>query len=133
MHLEDVIFPNNDAAATLISCSPVLEELVIRRRPIDNVVDLRVCSKSLMSFTLTLVDIGDYEDSGKIIVIDAPRLAYLSLKEYQHKRFIIINMSALVKVDIDVDFDWTLDNLWERNIIYNLLTNVLGVRDMTIS
>lgn len=96
MHLECVMFHSNDAAAFLVPCSPVLKELVIRR-PLN---DLRVCSKSLKSLSLSFFDISHN------IEIDAPRLKYLSLKDLHHESIRIINMSALVKVDVDIDFDY---------------------------
>ncbi|CAL9230821.1 unnamed protein product [Arabidopsis halleri] len=133
MYLEDVLFPSDEAAGTLISCSPVLEDLKISLNGDDVVVVLRVYSQSLKSFTLKRKDPVDAINGGHSIVVDTPRLKYMSLMDYQFKSFKIISMSDSVKVDLDVNFELMRDNLSERNIIYNLLNNFSGVRDMTIS
>ncbi|CAE6109185.1 unnamed protein product [Arabidopsis arenosa] len=133
MYLEDVFFPSDAAVETLISCSPVLEDLKISLNGDDVVVVLRVYSQSLKSFTLKRADPVNAINGGHSVVVDTPRLEYMSLIDYQFKSFKIISMSDSVKVDLDVNFDLMRDNLSERDIIYNLLNNFSGVRDMTIS
>ncbi|XP_010481236.2 PREDICTED: F-box/FBD/LRR-repeat protein At5g18770-like [Camelina sativa] len=137
MNLSHVKFPSNDAATMLVPCSPVLEELVIRRA-LNTIaeLDLRVCSKSLERLSLSLFYYADNKGGGTAAVIDAPRLKYLSLKASQHEIIRIINISPLATIGLDVlDFASTDDSckFRERNSLYNLLTNVSSVGDMTIS
>jgi len=133
MYLEDVVFPSDAAAETLISCSPVLEDLKLSLHRDDVVVVLRVYSQSLKSFTLKRA-VPVYAINGAhTVLVDTPRLVYMSLIDYQFKSFKIISMSDYVKVDLDVDFELMRDELSERNIVYDLLNNFSGVRNMTIS
>lgn len=64
----------------------------------------RVRSLSLKSLVLVLDGQGDVTYDREV-VIDAPRLKYLSLRDYQSRSFVISNLSSSAKVDIDVDFD----------------------------
>ncbi|CAA7061918.1 unnamed protein product [Microthlaspi erraticum] len=105
MYLEDVIFPSDAAAEALISSSPVLTVLKISLSKNDAVVVLRVCSQSLKSFTLKRADPVYNIRHGHAVVIDTPRLEYLSLMDHQFRDFKIISMSDSVKVDIDVEFE----------------------------
>ncbi|KAF8055057.1 hypothetical protein N665_1304s0010 [Sinapis alba] len=133
MFLEDVVLPSDAAAEALISSSPVLEVLKICLSKDDVVVALRVCSPSLKSFTLKRVQRRFYV-RGHSVVIDAPKLEYLSLMDYyQFRSFKIISMADFVKVDIDVVFVLMTDSLSEKTIIDNLLSNFSGVKDMTMS
>ncbi|XP_020876667.1 F-box/FBD/LRR-repeat protein At5g18770 [Arabidopsis lyrata subsp. lyrata] len=133
MYLEDVFFPSDAAVEMLISCSPVLEDLKISLNRYDDVVVLRVYSQSLKSFTLKRKDPVYAINGAHTVLVDTPRLEYMSLMDYQFKSFKILSMSDSVKVDLDVNFELMRDNLSERNIIYNLLNNFSGVRDVTIS
>ncbi|CAA7061919.1 unnamed protein product [Microthlaspi erraticum] len=133
MYLEDVVFPSDAAAETLISCSPVLEVLKISLSIYDVVVALRVCSQSLKNFTLKRADPDRRVKGAHSVVIDTPRLEYLSLMEYQSKSFKMISMSDSVKVDIDVNLKPMWHELSERNIIHSLLDNFSRVGDLTIS
>ncbi|KAF2613157.1 hypothetical protein F2Q70_00007614 [Brassica cretica] len=104
MYLEDVVLPSDAAAEALISSSQVLEVLKISLSRDDVVVALRVCSASLKSFTLKGVErcyvCGHYS-----VLIDAPKLEYLSLMDYYHFRsFEITSAAESFKVDIDVEF-----------------------------
>ncbi|XP_018477488.2 F-box/FBD/LRR-repeat protein At5g18770-like [Raphanus sativus] len=84
MFLEDVVMPSDAAAEALLSCSPVLEVLKICLSKDDFVVVLRVYSPSLKSFTLKHVNAADAVVHS--VVIDAPKLEYLSLMDYYHFR-----------------------------------------------
>ncbi|KAJ4908170.1 F-box/FBD/LRR-repeat protein [Raphanus sativus] len=98
----------------------------------DFVVALRVCSLSLKSFTLKRVE--PIYPRGHSVLIDAPKLEYLSLMDFYHFRsFEIISKAESFKVDIDVEFEPMTDYLSEQKIIDNLLNNFSGVKDMTMS
>ncbi|WZY80756.1 hypothetical protein YC2023_027140 [Brassica napus] len=119
-------------ALALISSSPVLEVLKICLSRDDFVVALRVCSPSLKSFTLKRVE--PIYPHGHSVLIDAPKLEYLSLVDYYHFRsFEIISKAESFKVDVDVEFELLTDYLAEKKIVYNLLDNFSGVKDMTMS
>ncbi|XP_048627264.1 F-box/FBD/LRR-repeat protein At5g18770-like isoform X2 [Brassica napus] len=133
MFLEDVVMPCDAAAEALISSSPVLEVLKISRSRDDVVVALRVCSASLKSFTLKGAEVlcprGNYS-----VLIDAPKLEYLSLMDYYHFRsFEIINAAESFKVDIDVEFAEKNNFMLELIIFYTFINNFSGVKDITMS
>ncbi|WZZ38611.1 hypothetical protein YC2023_034870 [Brassica napus] len=133
MFLEDVVMPSDAAAEALISCSPVLEVLKICLSKDDFVVALRVCSPSLKSFTLKGVE-RCYVCRHYSVLIDAPKLEYLSLMDYYHFRsFEITSAAESFKVDIDVDFAEKSNFMLEMMIIYSFLNNFSGVKDMTMS
>ncbi|KAL0673273.1 hypothetical protein Bca4012_001254 [Brassica carinata] len=132
MFLEDVVLPSDAAAEALISCSPVLEDLKICISKDDSVLTLRVRSPSLKSFVLRRAE--PFYARGRSVVIDAPKLEYLSLMDYYHfRRFEIISKAESFKVDIDVEFELMSDYLSETKIICNLVKNFSCVKDLTIS
>ncbi|CAH8381420.1 unnamed protein product [Eruca vesicaria subsp. sativa] len=136
MFLEDVVLPSDIAAEALISSSPVLEVLKISLSRYDFVVALRVCSTSLKSFTLKQVKPADDDDDAVLhsVVVDAPKLEYLSLVDYYRVRsFKITSVAESFKVDINVVFGLMIDYLLENKIVYDLLKNFSGVKEMTIS
>ncbi|CAL9231193.1 unnamed protein product [Arabidopsis halleri] len=141
MHLEDNIYNDDDTLENLISSCPVLEDLTIVRSVDETTVKvLRVRSQSLNSLKLVLDSskcwYNDDSDDWEVI-IDAPRLAYLSLKDDQSMSFVISNLGSSAKVDINVSFNvsdiWELEDWFERSNVGKLLTGLSSVRDMTIS
>ncbi|KAL0709727.1 hypothetical protein Bca4012_016705 [Brassica carinata] len=132
MYLEDVVLPSDAAAEELISSSPVLEVLKICLGRDDFAVALRVCSPSLKSFTLKRVQPVYVRNHS--VVIDTPKLEYLSLMDYYHFRsFEITSKAESFKVDIDVEFELMTDYSLEKKIIDDLLNNFSGVKVMTMS
>ncbi|XP_010468212.1 PREDICTED: F-box/FBD/LRR-repeat protein At5g18770-like [Camelina sativa] len=110
----------------------------------ENLVCLKLYSTRLTEFEslslpcLKIMYLKDVKLPRNVVVeIDTPRLKYLTLIDYNFKRFFkIISMSDSVKVDIDIDVDrrdiagYILS---EINVIYNLLSNFTAVKVMTIS
>ncbi|KAJ4875640.1 F-box/FBD/LRR-repeat protein [Raphanus sativus] len=136
LYLEDVVMPSDAAAEALISSSPVLEVLRICLSKDDFVVALRVRSPSLKSFTLKRVEPVDADTPHvkNSVVIDAPKLEYLSLMDYYHFRsFKITSAAESLRVDIDVEFAPMNDFVLEMIVIYSFLYNFSGAKDMTIS
>ena len=139
MFLEDVVLPSDAAAEELISCSPVLEVLKICLSKDDFVVALRVCSLSLKSFTLKRAEPVDADARAVIhsVVIDTPKLEYLSLMDYYElvsfESFEIISMAESVKVNLDLNFVMTREYFSGMEILYNLLKNFSRVGDVTMS
>ncbi|CAA0341661.1 unnamed protein product [Arabidopsis thaliana] len=138
MYLDMVKFANDLAFEMLISGCPVLESLTIKRSACDNVDYLRVCSQSLLSFTL----VGHCnEDMVKeqVVAIDAPRLEDLKLYCHETASFVIKNPASLVKMDIDIMFNLSSEqkfdpnDLPKRNMIRNFLLGISGVKEMEIS
>ncbi|KAL9280278.1 putative F-box/FBD/LRR-repeat protein [Arabidopsis thaliana] len=139
MHLIDNIYPNDALLENLITSCPVLEDLNVSR-DVENIVKvLRVRSLSLKSLILALDGdrYRDIEDDGWEVVIDAPRLSYLSLRDDQSKSFVLSSVTSPAKVDIDVTFDVVrsvLKNfLLTRSVVRNFFTRLSNVRDMTMS
>ncbi|CAH8271890.1 unnamed protein product, partial [Arabidopsis lyrata] len=137
MHLEDNIYPNDALLENLISSCPVLEDLNVSR-DLENIVKvLRVCSLSLKSLILVLDGDRYIEDDGWEVVIDAPGLSYLSLRDDQSKSFVLSSLSSPTKVDIDISFDSVRSVLrnvsLKRSVVRNFFTRLSSVRDMTMS
>ncbi|KAL1202248.1 F-box/FBD/LRR-repeat protein [Cardamine amara subsp. amara] len=136
MYLNRVTFPDDLDIERLISGCPVLENLDIEMCFFIQV--LRVCSQSLLTFTLDMDNDWDLVEN-LLVVIDAPRLEYLKLNDYQTASFIIKNPDSLAKVDIDVVFSLSDErrfdpgDLLKRNMICNFLGSISCVKDMTIS
>ncbi|CAL9231198.1 unnamed protein product [Arabidopsis halleri] len=127
MHLEDNIYPNDALLENLISSCPVLEALNVAR-DVENIVKvLRVRSLSLKSLILVLDGDGYTEDDGWEVVIDAPGLSYLSLRDDQSKSFVLSSLSSPAKVDFDISFDAV------RSVVRNFFSRLSSVRDMTMS
>ncbi|CAF1698243.1 unnamed protein product [Brassica napus] len=113
MHLVNSIYTNGAFLEKLISSCPVLEDLtVVKDRDAEYDFEaLRVRSQSLKSL---VVDIDghtymDSENTGKAVVIDAPGLNYLSLKDKQSTSFVISKLSLSAKVNVNVSFDMDFD------------------------
>ncbi|CAA7040650.1 unnamed protein product [Microthlaspi erraticum] len=135
MHLEAVRFNGRDEILKpLISSCLVLEELTI-----ITVADLYydggaeeewgiacVCSQSLKSFKLESTTHAD-------IQIDAPRLEYLSIRDYQCESLTIHSIGPYAKVNLDVKLNVELDDPSERSEIGDFLNAISTVREMIIS
>ncbi|CAA7025653.1 unnamed protein product [Microthlaspi erraticum] len=140
MLLEEVRFLNGTALESLIASCPVLEDLsVVTSR--DDVKVLRVCSRTVNRLVVTSRDDVKvsrvWDGSDMEVVIDAPRLEFLSLEDYQSSSITIKNsLSSSAKVDIGVNFDvkdvLDSDDSVKRSSIGHFLANISNVRDMTI-
>ncbi|CAN6806429.1 unnamed protein product [Brassica oleracea] len=141
MHLVDNVYANDAFLEKLISSCPVLEDLtVVRHGETDyNLEVLRVHSKSLKSLVVDL-DGNSFkysdEDTGNAVVIDAPRLTYLSLEDYQSTSFVISKLGLSAKVNVNVSFDMDFDtdviDSSKRSVVGTFFTMLSTVRDMTL-
>ncbi|XP_048608115.1 putative F-box/FBD/LRR-repeat protein At5g22670 [Brassica napus] len=135
MHLVDNVCANDAFIGKLISSCPVLEELtVVRNR--DTKYDfevLRVRSQSLKSLVVVLIGREWWHNACRVVVIDAPGLNYLSLKDNKFTSYVITNLSSSAKVDIDVSFDVDIDLATDISVVRSFLTMLSSVRNMTIS
>lgn len=142
MHLEENLYDTDEVLENLISSCPVLESLTVVRNVDETVKVLRVRSKTLNTLKLVLDSseswYNDDSDDWEVL-IDAPGLEYLSLEDDQSVSFVISNLSASAKVEIDVSFN--VNDIWDVNdesmerfsAVGKLLNGVSSVRDMTIS
>ncbi|ESQ37539.1 hypothetical protein EUTSA_v10002518mg [Eutrema salsugineum] len=138
MHLEEVRFVNHLALETLVASCPVLEDLSVIRSQ-DDVKVLRVCSQTINRLILVL-DVAELHRNrwaNSDVVIDAPKLKYLSIKDNQSTSFTIVNsLCSSAEVDIAVDFNvkdvLNINDSGKRSSIGCFLARISSVRDMTI-
>ncbi|KAG7537808.1 F-box domain [Arabidopsis suecica] len=134
MHLEDNVYPNEATFKKLISCCPVLEDLTVIIYGKDT-KSFPVHSRSLKR--LTLVRVSSFH-SGAIsgVVINAPRLCSLRIKDNVSKSFIVKNIGSNAKLDLSILFGlWYFDETSvtsRRSSIDRFLPGILSVREMTI-
>ncbi|CAA7016098.1 unnamed protein product [Microthlaspi erraticum] len=138
MRLENNVYVNDACLESLISSCPVLEDLsFLQSRSLDdNVKILRVHSQTLTSLSIEVdtcrVPGFDYENSG--LIIDAPRLKHLDMKNHRYKNKTISNPGSLTSVNILGNFCW-IDSADEVNLrmLSNFFTSISGLRNMQIS
>ncbi|ESQ42228.1 hypothetical protein EUTSA_v10015662mg [Eutrema salsugineum] len=128
MHLEENVYADDEILENLVSSY-------------ETVKILRVRSQALNSLKLVLDSSRSWyndDSEGWEVLIDAPRLKYLSIKDDQSASFVITNLCSSAKVEIGVSFNvndiWDLDDSLERiSSVGKLLTGLSNVRDMTLS
>ncbi|CAL9218512.1 unnamed protein product [Arabidopsis halleri] len=121
MHLDNVSYPSETTLQTLISGSPVLEDLILisTTYPKGNVLQLR-------SHTLKRIDINEFLD----VAIYAPLLQCVRAKMYSTKNFQIINSGSPAKLDIDF---LSTGVRYHKKVIRDILIDISRVRDLVIS
>ncbi|KAG7537800.1 FBD domain [Arabidopsis suecica] len=134
MHLHYNIYPNEASFERLVSSCPVLEELEISIL-YDDAKMYRVHSLSLRRFRLLRSSF--WFDSVVEVVIDAPLLCSLRIKDTVSKIFIVNNLGSNAKLDIDLNFglkDFCEESVSSRrSCIRSFLPRISKVMDMTIS
>uniref|UniRef100_A0A1J3GPZ5 Putative FBD-associated F-box protein n=1 Tax=Noccaea caerulescens TaxID=107243 RepID=A0A1J3GPZ5_NOCCA len=136
MRLESNIYANEASLQLLISSCPVLEDLSIVRRPDDNVKVLRVHSQALTSLSMRVggghdddeVYIEDFDFEDFAVLIDAPRLKYLTFDYELSPSKVISNSGSLTKVNL-----LGCLCLWDDLVKRKFFTSISGVKDMNIS
>ena len=129
LHLISMMNPKEATFERLISSCPVLEELEVDSSLNDDVKVFRVISRSLKRLSV--------QESMSEVVIDAPRLGFLSIDSSLSGSYMITNtMDTNVKFVIRLgtyfgDFDET-SILSNRKRFCNCLSGISKVRDMTI-
>ncbi|KAL1221064.1 F-box/FBD/LRR-repeat protein [Cardamine amara subsp. amara] len=142
MYLEGVIFDGSSILTTLISRCFVLEDLTLIIHLVDYLEKVNVCSQSLKSFKFHSLrrEFEDDDSDAEIydpenlfnspdIVINAPRLEYMSISGYQPKSFEILSVGPFAKLNVDVWF--YLKN--NDTMIHNFLIGISTVCEMIIS
>ncbi|XP_010417971.1 PREDICTED: FBD-associated F-box protein At1g60410-like [Camelina sativa] len=135
MYLEGVKIDGHDVLEKLISSCPVLEDLTVITYPDPEDYMEVVCvrSQSLKSFTLESQR-NPEEEQDPDVVIDAPKLEYMSVSDYRPERFVIRNIGPNAKVDVDVMFDHIdLDDPLEAKKIRKFLFGISKFHEVTIS
>lgn len=133
MHLEAVKFDGMWLLGGFISRCSVLEELTIVTVHGDDLEIVPVVSKSLKSFKIKSTRSEETEDEcDPTIMINAPKLEFMSIIDYQSKKFIIDNIGPFAKLDIDLIFKVEDVDSYGAMII-DFLTNLSTVREMIIS
>lgn len=128
MHLEYIEFPNEATFETLVLCSPVLECLKIVVASDDEKV-FRVHSRSLKRLTFERVSPFLFDSAG--VVIDAPRLCFLSINDNISKSVIIhklesnavLQMSLLGIICLEEFDDEFFDDIYEV-IVSSKISNI---------
>ncbi|XP_010417973.1 PREDICTED: FBD-associated F-box protein At1g60410-like [Camelina sativa] len=133
IYLEGVKIDGHDVLEKLISSCPVLENLTVITYPEDYMEVACVRSQSLKSFTLESQR-NPEEEQDPDVVIDAPKLEYMSVSDYRPERFVIRNIGPNAKVDVDVMFDHIdLDDPLEAKKIRKFLFGISKFHEVTIS
>ncbi|KAL0793479.1 hypothetical protein Bca101_064856 [Brassica carinata] len=106
MHLEKTMCSGKDLSfmEKLISGCPVLEDLTVFRSSDDNVLVLRVISKSLKRFSVRSKRWSRINNKEFALEIDASGLKYMNLVDHQSERF-VKNLSSFFMIDIDSIFN----------------------------
>ncbi|XP_024010612.1 putative FBD-associated F-box protein At5g53635 [Eutrema salsugineum] len=137
MHLTYIKFPNEATFERLVSSCPVLEELEIDGRVNSDAKVFRVLSTSLKSLTISLKKHVPMHVLGSGVVIDAPRLCFLSIKDNLSESFIIANMDSSASLYLSLSFALGFFNEVSfssaRNRLRSFLLGISKVRDMTTS
>uniref|UniRef100_A0A2N9I8T0 F-box domain-containing protein n=1 Tax=Fagus sylvatica TaxID=28930 RepID=A0A2N9I8T0_FAGSY len=97
LHLNSVIYGDDDSMQKLFSSCPVLEDLVIKRHDWDGVgiMNIYVPSlKRLSIFSLSLRHVGNYEYK---VVIKAPNLEYLEIDDHMYEDYSVNSSPSLIE------------------------------------
>ncbi|KAF8099101.1 hypothetical protein N665_0251s0026 [Sinapis alba] len=133
MHLEALKYDGKWLLGAFISRCKVLEELTIVTDHGDGLEVVLVGSKSLKIFKLKSMRSEETEEEcDPTILIDAPKLEFMSIFDYHSKKFIIDNIGPFAKVDIDLTFKVEDVDSFGAMFI-DFLTKLSTVREMIIS
>ncbi|KAH7842259.1 hypothetical protein Vadar_003315 [Vaccinium darrowii] len=103
LHLHTLATLDEDSLKNVLSGCPILEELDIKRDQRGGIETLFICSSTLKKLDLSLVSssvINEHELYG--VVIKAPALEILRMKENVTKPFHFDELPSLVKAELDV-------------------------------
>jgi len=141
MCLEENVYSNEASLESLISSCRVLEDLTIVKID-DNVRFLRVHSQSLTSLSVgyksyypgEIYYYYDRDRGNSGLVIDAPRLKYLTFNNDQSKSKTISNLGSLVKVTILGPIKISrVVGCTEQQMAHKFLTGISRVRYLIVS
>ncbi|CAA7032708.1 unnamed protein product [Microthlaspi erraticum] len=121
MLLKYIGYPDDAVLERFVSSCPVLEELEIDT-PLNGQVFFRVLSRSLKRLTLRIA--FAWEEYGSGVVIDAPRLSFLSISDALPESFVITNVDPNVKLVVSIHS--------EIDRFHSFLPGISKIRDVTI-
>ena len=137
MHLEKFMYSGEDPSfmEKLISGCPVLEDLTVFRSSDDNVLVLRVTSKSLKRFRVWSDRWSRSNSREFALEIDASGLKYMKLGDQHSKRIVVKNLRSLFIIDIDSIFNGGSNTNLEmkKDTIRDFLNGISRVRHMIVS
>ncbi|XP_018474176.2 putative FBD-associated F-box protein At5g53635 [Raphanus sativus] len=131
LHLSILWNPSEATFERLVSSSPVLEELNVCGFWNENVQVFRVISKSLKDLTIATLF------TGSKVVIDAPRLGFLSIDSSLSECYVITNMDS-TNVELVIHLGNNFEDYDEASLLPNsdrfssFLSGISKVRDITI-
>ena len=136
MHLEKIMYSGEDPSfmEKLISGCPVLEDLTVFRSSDDNVLVLRVTSKSLKRFRVWSDRWSRSNSREFALEIDASGLKYMKLGDQQSKRIVVKNLRSLFMIDIDSIFNGGSNTNLEmkKDTTRDFLNGISRVRHMIV-
>ncbi|KAK3017567.1 hypothetical protein RJ639_006634, partial [Escallonia herrerae] len=130
INLISIVYDNEDSVGRLFPSCPVLEELVIERTKVDNASSFTVCGPALTSLTLNF----SIEDEGyNEILINAPALRCLNLKDYVSDKISVNNQTLSSLVEVNIDVLPPVDSTEYRDNVFNLIKGLLNVEYLSLS
>lgn len=136
MHLELICYPNEATFEGLVSSCPVLEELTVVGCETVGATVFRVSSRSLTKLRINLQ--FRWYKVGSQVVIDAPLLGFLSIRDNLSESFIVKNIHPNAKLDIWLAFglgEWEFEEahvLTKTSMIREFLPGISGIKEMII-
>lgn len=124
LHLDCLRYLDEASIQKLISGSPALQELVVRKDyDDDDVRILHVCSSSLKSLTIYVITDPLYREDYYRVDVDAPNLEFLELADRLSEEFNVIPLSSLAKAEVHVGFQNHLKE--EFDVYMNRIVQIL--------
>ncbi|CAA7031256.1 unnamed protein product [Microthlaspi erraticum] len=144
MHMEDVWYEYDPLIVEkIISSCQTLEDLTMISRKtmpaglFSTIDEKNTCVRSQTLKRFRLIFENTWGGTNFYVEIDAPRLEYLCIRDYQSDRIVVKNLSSLSMVDIDTNFSVTLeiDMIFsnKRDTIKDFFAGISGVKYMIIS
>ncbi|XVF00893.1 hypothetical protein REPUB_Repub04eG0041200 [Reevesia pubescens] len=122
LQLIGVIYANDDSLRRLLSSCPVLEDLTVSA---DNIVVLDINVPSVNTITVTRYSRGDI-DPGSKLLIKAPMLERIDVKDVEVWDFLIGDASNLAEAIIEVFHGWSNDQF------FKFLKDIANVRFLSL-
>ncbi|KAK2994924.1 hypothetical protein RJ640_004478 [Escallonia rubra] len=130
INLISIVYDNEDSVGRLFPSCPVLEELVIERTKVDNASSFTVHGPALTSLTLNFI----IEDEGyNEILINAPALRYLNLKDYMSDKISVNNQTLSSLVEVNIDILPPVESTEYSDIVLNLIEGLFNVEYLSLS
>lgn len=133
LELPWVLYKDNNSAENLISSCPILEDLSMRGDGSINMRTLNVTSRSLKRLSLGF---GNSKDSVENIVIDAPSLESLEIRDGVKHDYVVRDMSSIIKAELDLSdssFRYAILVDYKTSSLENLIRAISKVKFLRLS